>query len=107
MMSPLFLSKRMDFGFMPPGRSPGSRVRSDSLRARPAFPGACTEWLLGRAARLQWRDRGGIWTAFLLGLVGRHGGTASNFVGALAPVPTGRQAGRFRLVLIRAPDVRR
>ena len=44
---------------MPPGRSPGSRVGSDSLHARPAFPGVRTEWLLGRAPRLQWRDRAG------------------------------------------------
>ena len=36
-----------------------------SLRARPAFPGACTEWLLGRAAQLQWRDRAGIRPASL------------------------------------------
>src|SRR5207302_1559691 len=32
---------------------------------RPAFTGACTEWLLGRAARLQWRDRAGIRPASL------------------------------------------
>jgi len=50
---------------MPPGRSPGSRVRSDSLRARPAFPGSIAEWLLGRAARLQWRDRAGVRPASL------------------------------------------